>query len=177
MVKTFTALPEHFTMTDFDIHLADSSESYQMMQESKQLNFELIKANQVDAEMALGIMTAKNATQLKRRLDQAIKTKKAENNMIGQLQQQVQQYDSQIKQDQKTISDLQNEIQRLRSQVEANNQAKLQLDAKRVEIEEKEARDKKDFNDKQIEVKEKQLEAEIMQMWDGNPYNNQIRDV
>lgn len=177
LIKTFTALPEHFTMTDFDIHLADSAESYQMMQESKQLNFELIKANQVDAEMALGIMTAKNATQLKQRLDKAIKLKKAENNMIGQLQQQVQQYDSQIKQDQKTISDLQNEIKRLQSQVEANNQAKLQLDAKRVEIEEKEARDKKDFNDKQIEVKEKQLEAEIMQMWDGNPYNNQIRDV
>lgn len=177
LVKTFTALPEHFTMTDFDIHLADSSESYQMMQESKQLNFELIKANQVDAEMALGIMTAKNATQLKKRLDQAIKAKKAENNMMQQLEQQVQQYDSQIKQDQKTISDLQNEIKRLQSQVEANNQAKLQLDAKRVEIEEKEARDKKDFNDKSIEVKEKQLEAEMMQMWDGNPYNNEIRNV
>ena len=97
--------------------------------------------------------------------------------MIGQLQQQVQQYDSQIKQDQKTIADLQNEIKRLQSQVEANNQAKIQLDAKRVEIEEKEARDKKDFNDKTIEVKEKQLEAEMMQMWDGNPYNNEIRNV
>ena len=177
LVKTFTALPEHFTMTDFDIHLADSSESYQMMQESKQLNFELIKANQVDAEMAFGIMTAKNATQLKQRLSNAIQNKKAENNMINQLQQQVQQYDSQIKQDQKTISDLQNEIKRLQSQVEANNQAKIQLDAKRVEIEEKEARDKKDYNDKLIEVKEKQLDAEMMQMWDGNPYNNQIRDV
>ena len=177
LVKTFTALPEHFTMTDFDIHLADSAESYQMMQESKQLNFELIKANQVDAEMALEIMTAKNATQLKRRLDRAIKTKKAENNMINQLQQQVQQYDSQIKQDQKTIADLQNEIKRLQSQVEANTQAQIELDAKRVEIEEKEARDKKDFNDKTIEVKEKQLEAEIMQMWDGNPYNNEVRNV
>ena len=176
-IKTFTALPEHYTMTDFDIHLSDSSESYQMMQEAKQLNFELIKANQVDAEMALGILTAKNATQLKHRLDTAIKNKKAENNMIGQLQQQVQQYDNQIKQDQKTISDLQNEIKRLQSQVEANNQAKIQLDARRVATEEKEARDKKDYNDKLIEVKEKQLEAEIMQMWDGNPYNNQVRDV
>ena len=27
------------------------------------------------------------------------------------------------------------------------------------------------------EVKEKQLDAEIMQMWDGNPYNNEIRNV
>ena len=97
--------------------------------------------------------------------------------MLEQLQQQVQQYESDAKQAQKTISDLQNEIKRLQSQVEANNQAKLELEAQRVKIEEKEARDKKDYNDKLIGVKEKQLQSEIMQMWDGNPYNNQIRDV
>lgn len=177
LIKTFTALPEHFTMTDFDIHLSDSADSYEIMQTAKQLNIELVKNNQVDVEMAIDIITAKNETQLRRRLTKAIRQKKAENNMLEQLQQQVQQYESDAKQAQKTISDLQNEIKRLESQVEANNQAKLELDAKRVEIEEKEARDKKDYNDKLIDVKEKQLQSEIMQMWDGNPYNNQIRDV
>ena len=177
LVKTFTALPEHFTISDFDIHLSDSSESYEIMQTAKQLNVELIKSQQVDVEMVLDIISAKNETQLRRRLGKAIREKKAENNMLQQLQQQVQQYESDAKQAQKTISDLQNEIKRLQSQVEANNQAKLELDAQRVQIEEKEARDKKDYNDKLIDVKEKQLQAEIMQMWDGNPYNNQIRDV
>jgi competence protein ComGC len=80
---------------------------------------------------------------MKRRMSKAIREKKAENNMLEQLQQQVQQYESDAKQSQKTISDLQNEIKRLQSQVDANNDAKLQLDAKRVEIEEKEAIDKK----------------------------------
>lgn len=177
LIKTFTALPEHFTMTDFDIHIADSSESYAKLQTAQQLNIEFIKANAVDPEMAFDILDAKSLTEMKKRMNKAIREKKAENNMIEQLQQQVQQYESDAKQSQKTISDLQNEIKRLQSQVEANNDAKLQLDAKRVEIEEKEAIDKKDYNDKLIEVKERQIDAEIMQMWDGNPYNNQIRDV
>lgn len=177
LVKTFTALPEHFTMTDFDIHLEDSSKTYAKLQTAQQLNVEFVGNGLVDAEMSIDILDSKNFTQMKDRMKKAIRSKKAENNMIEQLQQQVQQYDTQAKEDKKTISDLQNEIKRLQSQIEANNQAQLELDAKRVAIEEKEARDKKDYNDKLIDVKEKQLHAEILQMWDGNPYNNQIRDV
>lgn len=164
LVKTFTALPEHFTMTDYDIHIADSSEAYVKLQTAQQMNFELIKGQMIDAEMAFDILDAKSLTSMKQRLNKAIKEKKAENNMIQQLQQQVQQYESNLKQDQKTISDMQNEIKRLQSQVEAATQAKIQIEQKRVEIEEKEAADKKDYNDKLIQVKEKQLDAEMMQL-------------
>ena len=177
LIKTFTALPEHFTVTDHDIHIADSSETYTKLQTANQLNFELIKGGQVDAEMAFDILDSKSLTQVKQRLSKAIKEKKAENNMMQQMQEQIQQYESNLKQDQKTISDLQNEIKRLQSQVEAAAQAKIQIEQKKVEIQEKEANDKKDYNDKLIKVKEKQLDAEMMQIWDGNPYNNQIRDV
>jgi chromosome segregation ATPase len=164
LVKTFTALPEHFTMTDYDIHIADSSEAYVKLQTAQQMNIEFIKGGLVDAEMAFDILDAKSLTEMKQKLNKAVREKKAENNMLQQLQQQVQQYESNLKQDQKTISDLENEIKRLQSQVEANNQAKIQIEQKRVEIEQKEAADKKDYNDKLIEVKEKQLDAEIMQM-------------
>lgn len=164
LIKTFTALPEHFTMTDYDIHLTDSAETYAKLQTAQQLNIEFIGNGLVDAEMALDILDSRNLTQMKQRMRKAVRSKKAENNMLQQMQQQIQQYDTQSKQDKKTISDLQNEIKRLQSQVDANNQAKIQLDAKRVEIEEKEARDKKDYNDKMAAVKEKQVEAEILQM-------------
>lgn len=177
LVKIFTALPEHFTVTDFDVHIADSSESYTMMQTAQQINAQLIQGGLVDASMALDIIFSKSPTQLKRRMNKAIAQKKAENDMIGQLQQQVQQYESDAKQAQKTIADLQNEIQRLQSQVNASTQAKIQNDSRKLDIEEQEVRDKKDYNDKLIEVKEKQLDAELAQIWDGNPYNNQIRDV
>jgi hypothetical protein len=177
LVKIFTALPEHFTLTDFDIHIADSSESYTMMQTAQQINAQLIQGGLVDASMALDIIFSKSPTQLKRRMNKAIAQKKAENDMIGQLQQQVQQYESDAKQAQKTIADLQNEIQRLQSQVNASTQAKIQNDSRKLDIEEQEVRDKRDYNDKLIEVKEKQLDAELAQIWDGNPYNNQIRDI
>ena len=177
LVKVFTALPEHFTMSDFDIHIEDSSESYIAMQNAQQINAQLIQGGLVDAEMALDIVFAKNPTQLKRRMNKAIAMKKAENNMIQQLQQQVQQYESDAKQTQKTISDLQNEIQRLQSQVNASTQAKIQNDQRKLDIEEQEVRDKKDYNDKLIEVKEKQLQAEILQIRDGNPYNDEIVNV
>lgn len=177
LVRTFTALPEHFTMTDYDIHIADSAEAYAKLQTAQQLNIEFIKGGLVDAGMAFDILDAKSLTEMKHRLDKATREKKAENNMMQQLQQQVQQYESDLKQNQKTISDLQNEIKRLQSQVEANNEAKMQIEQKRVEIEEQEAANQKDYNDKMIEVKEKQVDAEIMQMWDGNPYNNEIRNV
>ena len=177
LVKVFTALPEHFTMSDFDIHIEDSSESYVAMQNAQQINAQLIQGGLVDAEMALDIVFAKNPTQLKRRMNKAIAMKKAENNMIEQLQQQVQQYESDAKQTQKTISDLQNEIQRLQSQVNASTQAKIQNDQRKLDIEEQEVRDKKDYNDKLIDVKEKQLQAEILQIRDGNPYNDEIVNV
>ena len=43
-------------------------------------------------------------------------------------------------------------------------------------IEEQEMRDKKDYNDKQIEVKNKQLQVEYAQTFDNNPYNDEIKN-
>lgn len=177
LVKTFTALPEHYTLTDFDIHIQDSSEAYKMREDIKAINIELIKAGMVDVQDTLSIITAKNMTQLKKYVEQSIKNKKAENDMIGQLQQQVDQMTNEKKQYEQQMQQLNSEIQRLQSQIENNNREKLQIEKQKVAIDEQVAKDKKDYNDKLIEVKEKQLNAEILQIRDGNPYNDQIRDV
>lgn len=177
LVKTFTALPEHYTLTDFDIHIQDSSEAYKMREDIKAINIELIKAGMVDVQDTLSIITAKNMTQLKKYVEQSIKNKKAENDMIGQLQQQVEQMTNEKKQYEQQMQQLNSEIQRLQSQVENNNREKIQIEKQKVAIDEQVAKDKKDYNDKLIEVKEKQLNAEILQIRDGNPYNDQIRDV
>ena len=176
LIKTFTALPEHYTVTDFDIHIQDSTEVFQTKQEIRGLNTELIKAGMVDVADVINIATAKNVTELKRYIEKSIATKKAENDMTGQLQQQVEQLNNQIKQYESQIGEYNNQIKQLQSQVEQNNQAKLQLEQQRIAIEEKEARDKKDYNDKQIEVKEKQLQVEFAQLTDGNPYNDKLRN-
>ena len=177
LVKVFTALPEHYTLTDFDIHISDSSEVFETRQQILQLNVEFVKAGLVDAKDAIEIVRARNMTQLKRYIDKAIKDKKAENNMIGQLQQQVEQLTGEKKQYEQQIQQLTSQLQAMQNQLQNNSQQKLQIEQQRADIEEKIANDKKDYNDKLIEVKEKQLQAEIMQIRDGNPYNDQIKDV
>lgn len=177
LVKTFTALPEHYRMTDFDIHIEDSSESYQMREQLQASTTELIKAQFIDPVDLIEIVRAKNMTQLKRYLAKALADKKSENNMLGQLQQQVEQLTGQQKQYEKQIKQYEEQIQSLQKQLQNNSNRKMDIEQQRVQIEDRVARDKKDYNDKLIEVKEKQLQAEILQIRDGNPYNDQIRDV
>ena len=174
--KTFTALPEHYTITDFDIHIQDSTETFQTRQEIKGLNTEMIKAGMVDISDAINIATAKNITELKDYIEHSMATKKAENDTIGQLQQQLEQLNNQVKQYESQIGDYNNQIKQLQSQVDQNNAEKLELDRQRIAIEDREARDKKDYNDKQIKVKEDQLKIEAMQLTDGNPYNDKIHN-
>ena len=176
-VKIFTALPKYYTLTDFDIHIADSSETLRMREQIQAINVEFVKGGLVDAEDSVEIITAKNMTQLKRYIKKALAEKKAENNLVGQLQQQVEQMTAERKQYEQQLNQLTSQLQSLQKQLQTNNQQKLDIEQQRVNIENKIANDKKDYNDKIIEVKEKQLQAEILQIRDGNPYNDQIRDV
>lgn len=176
LVKIFTALPEHYTITDFDIHLQDSTESFQAKETIKGLAGEMIKGGLADAEMIVDIITAKNMTDLKKYVSDSLRNQKAENNMIQQLQQQVEQMTQQSKQYEQQIQQLTSQNQQLAKQLETNNQIKWELEKRRVTNEEKETRDKKDFNDKQIDIKNKQLQVEYAQLYDNNPYNDKIRD-
>ena len=175
--KVFTALPEHYTVTDYDIHIEDSAETYAMRQQLQSLNVEFIKAGMVDPNDSVAIMQAKNITQLRRYLDKALKEKKAENNMISQLQQQVEQMTAEKKQYEQQMQQLNSQLQSLQKQLQTNNQQKLQIEQQRVAIEKQVASDKKDYNDKMLELKDKQLTAEILQIRDGNPYNDEVRNI
>ena len=174
--KIFTAIPKYYTMTDFDIHIEDSTEAYKTREEIKALNIEFVKAGMVDPEVAIGVITSKNLTDLKQYVTKSLKIKKAENDMNVQLQQQIEQLNQQIAQYERQFGEFQNQIKQLSSQVQNNSAEKLELEKMRVRIEEQEANDKRDYNNKQIEVKEKQLQVEVAQMYDGNPYNNKIHD-
>lgn len=176
-IKVFTALPEYYTMTDFDIHIQDSSEVAQTKEEIKALNMELIKAQQVDVETALEISTAKNLTDMKNRVFAALKRKKAENDQLMQMQQQLQQIQQQAEEAQKQIQQLTQENKALQNKIVANNEQKNKLDAQRIEIEDQARQDKANYNDDLLKLKEKQLEIERLQMLDGNPYNDKVRDT
>lgn len=175
--KIFTALPEHYTITDFDIHIEDSTKSYQNVQSLVAISGELVKGGAADLQDITNIITASSTTELKKYIDKSIARKKEENNAINQLQQQVQQYEQNTKELQKNNQQLEQQIQQLNNQVQANSQAKLQLESDKLALEKERVRNEKDYNDKSIEVKQQQVQAQVTQMFDNNPYNDKIKTV
>lgn len=177
LTKTFVALPEHYTMTDFDLHIMDSTEMMQIKETMTNAGIELIKSGQADATMILDMALAKNPRQLKNNITRAVEIRKAENDQLGQAQQQIQQYEQQLKELQTQLNQMNQQNQQLQKEVEKNNQEKMQLEWKRLEIEEREVSDKRDYNDKVAKTKDRQVDLEYLQLNDGNPYNDKIKDV
>ncbi len=175
--QIFTSLPKYYTMTDFDIHIQDSTETFQAKENLRASAMELVKAGQADPSMLVNIMTARNITDLRSYIENAVKTQKQENNVIGQLQQQLQQFQQQVQEASKQINQLQEENQGLKKEIEKNNAQKLELEKRRVAIEEQEMRNTKDYNDKIIKNKERQVDIEYLQLNDGNPYNDKIKNT
>lgn len=175
--QIFTALPEHYTMTDFDIHIQDSTEAYQAKEGLKNASIELIKSGQADPTMLVNIMVARNATELKGYIDDAVKARKKENDVISQLQQQLQQMQQQTQQLETQLKQAQSENQTLQNEIKNNNTTKIELEKKRIAIEEQEMKNKKAIDERAIKNKERQIELEFLQLHDGNPYNDKIKDA
>ncbi len=176
-VETFTALPQHYTLTDYDLHIQDSTETLQARETIKMLNVELIKAGQADPEMIVNIVLSKNLTELKRYIEESMATKREENNQLNTLQEQLNQLDQQRQQLEQQVKQLSSENQSLQSRIERNNEAQIELEKKRVELEEKKMRNDKDTDDNTLKLKREQINVEYLQMSDNNPHNDKIKNV
>lgn len=175
--KVFTALPEYFTVTDFDIHIADSSETFQIKQDLKQTSVELIRAGAAGPDILVNILTAKNLTEIRDSINESMAERKAENDQIQQLTEQLKQaaemqknYENQIKQQQEELNKYQKEIQK-------NNSEKLEIEKQRVAIEKQKVDDSKEYNDKIAHEKARQVDLEYLQLSDNNPYNDAIKNI
>lgn len=171
-VKVFTALPEYFTVTDFDIHIASSTNVIQDMELIKQLIPEFIKAGNVDPSIIVEAITSRSLTELKTNISESLKKQREENNIIAQLQQQVEQLTQELQQ-------AQNQLQQAQSKIESLNEAKLQLEKAKLESESgvnwyKAKADKK-YKEGTIENDSKRVELEVAQMYDGNMHNNKVK--
>lgn len=175
--QIFTALPEYYTVTDFDVHIEDSAKSFQDVQSLRAISGELVRGGAADLSDVTNIMTASSMTELKRNIDRSIAKKKAENDMLNQMQQQIQQYEQSMQELQKNLQAMQQENAQLQKHVESNNQMKMQMEAERIAIERERVRNDKEYNDKAIEVKQQQIQAQVAQIYDANPYNDKIKEV
>ena len=175
--QIFTALPEYYTMTDFDIHIQDSTEAFQMRETLKAYCAELIKAGLANAELIVDMSAAKNLTELKMVVKDALEKQKAETGQMQQLQQQATQAEQTVKEYEKQIKQMQEQMQQMEKQLEKMNEEKLALERDRLELDKKIAADKHSYDMRVAEIKEQQAQAEIAQLYDGNPYNDKIKEV
>ena len=172
--KIFTALPKYFTVTDHDIHIITSSEVVKEMEQIKAVVPEFIKGGIVSADILMDIMTAKSLSEMKLKVNKAIKKQKAENNQIQQLTQQVEELQNNLQQ-------AQQQLQQAQSKVESLNEAKLQIEREKnqmqFQLDDYKNKTDRTFKESQAENDTKRTEIELMQLYDGNPYNDEVKNV
>lgn len=172
--KVFTAPSKFFTMTDYDIHITDTSEVIKEQELLKQLGMELTKGGIADVELVVEVFTASGLTKMKSDLKKALFIKKQENNQLQQLNEQVGQMDSQLKQAGSEMSKLQQEVQKL-------NAEKLELEKQKLQFEKElgwyKAKSEDSYKKGMLEWNKKRVELEGLQLLDSNPNNYEIRDI
>ena len=172
--KIFTALPEHFTVTDYDIHVVSSTEVMEDIQTIKSMVPELVKMQAITPDIIVEALTSKSLTDLKYRIQKAMKLQKEENNQIMQLSQQLEEAQQQLQQMQGELQKSQQKVQQLDERRLMLEQEKIQLD---YQVNWLKATSDKTYKERQMDIEEKRTEVEIMQLRDGNPYNDKIKDI
>lgn len=169
--KTFTALPEYFTITDYDIRIITSSDIVRDLEQIKAIIPAFVKSGGLPPDIIIEAITCDSIPDLKQKIRKAMKVQKEEGNQISQLTQQVEQLQSQLQ-------EASNQIKKYESKIEQLNQNKLQLEQQdmnmKYQIEWYKAHTDRDYKEATAEEQKKRTEAEIKQMYDGNPYNDKI---
>lgn len=172
--QIFTALPEHFTHTDYDIHVVMNSEITKDLESIKQIVPEFVKANAMDPLTVFDVMTCKSLTDAKYKVRVAMQKAKEENNQIGQLQQQLQQAQQQLQQ-------LQQQVEQSQKKIEQLNEQKLQIEAQKMQlnyqVEQYKAQTDRTFKEATAKNDTKRTEIELLQLRDGNPYNDEVKNI
>lgn len=173
-VRVFTALPEHFTMTDYDIHITNSQDIVKDTEQLRALVPEFIKAGQMDPESIIDLATSKSITSIKTNMHKSMRKQKQENSQLQQLMKQLEETQQQLKQSQ-------SELEKASKKVEQLNEAKLQLEREKIEkdyqIRQYEARTERDYRENVAKNDNKRTEIELLQLSDGNPYNDKIAQI
>ena len=172
--QIFTALPEHFTITDYDIHITSSTQVMEDLQTLKQMIPEFVKSQALAPDIIFEAMTSKSLSDLKYKVKKAMQIQKEENNQIQQLSQKLEEAQQQAKQ-------LQQELQKTQQKVQQLDETRLKLEQEKIQLDYQvnwfKAQTDRTYRDRQMDIEEKRTDIEIAQMRDGNPYNDQIRMI
>lgn len=172
--RVFTALPKHFTHTDYDVHITSSTQIMQEMKNIQAIMMEFIKSGQLAPDVIVDALTARSMTELKSKIGLAVSKQKKETTQTAQMQQQLEEMQKQLQQ-----AGQQN--QQLQQKVESLNEAKIQIEQQKVkddtDINWYKARTERDFKSTQADNDTKRTDIEYAQIYDGNNLNDQVKNV
>ena len=169
--KVFTALPEYFTLSDYDRHIVTSSDLTKQLEQLKAIIPEFVKVGAIPPDLIMEALTCQSLTDFKIRVKKAFEKQKAENNQLQKLQQESEQLQQQLQEASKQIKEAQTKIQSL-------NEAKLKLEAEKnkaeVELNWYKAKTDRQYKEAKAEQDAKRTRIELLQLHDGNPYNDEV---
>lgn len=172
--KVFTIDPQKFSFTDYDVHIADNSDIVKDMQKIETMTYEFIKAGNVDADVIIEGVTAESLSDFKYDLLKSISKKKEEANQSNEMLQKIQQYEQELAKAQK-------EIQALTKKANDIEQAKLQVKTdeinKKYDVQKEANETTKEKVNNDYELDKKRTDIEYGQLFDGNPYNNKVKNA
>ena len=172
--RVFTALPEHFVFSDHDIHISTTTDTIKDLEYIRQIIPEFIKNGALESDIIFDVITTKSLSEIKKQVKKALKKRKEENNQIQQLTQQNEQLQQQLKEMQQQLKKYQETEQQLQ-------QAQLQLSKEKSAVESEiqwyKAKTDRQYKEASIEEQKRRTNIEINQQYDGNPYNDRIRQI
>lgn len=172
--KVFTALPEHFTLTDYDIHIVSSTEVMQDLQSLKAVIPDLIKSQLLSPDIIFEALTSKSLSDLKYKVQKALQKQKEENNQIQQLSQKLEETQQQMQQ-------LQGELQKAQAKVQQLDEDRIKLETDKIQLQYQvdwyKAQTDRTFKERQMDIEDQRTKIELAQLHDGNPYNDKVKQL
>lgn len=172
--KIFTALPEHFTISDHDVRIITSSDVIKDIETVKSIIPEFVKSGGLPPDIIIEAVTSKSLPDLKYKIRDAMKRQKEEMNQIQQLAQKSEELEQQLK-------ETTNQLKQATQKIESLNEAKLQLEQQKMQMEYKieqfKAQTDRTYKEASAEQDRRRTDIEIQQLYDGNPYNDPIKNI
>ena len=172
--KVFTALPEYFTITDYDIHVVNTQDIVKDTEQLRSMVPQFIQSQIIDPEVIIDIATSKSLSYIKTTLHKSIRKQKQENNQMQQLAQQLEQSKQQLQQ-------MEEQLKQTKMKLEKLNEAKLQIEREKIqkdyELTMYKNKTERDYKENVAKNDDRRTSIEIMQLTDGNPYNDKVLDV
>lgn len=169
--KIFTALPDNFTTTDFDVHVTANSDIAKDLETIKAIVPQLMQSGMMGMDTIFEVMTSKSLSQAKSSVRKATDKFKKENDQLKQAQEQLMQFQQQLQQ-------LQQQNQQLTQQLQQYDERKMKLEEQKaaddVKIRWFNAQTERSSVNNENKNDDKRTEAEIEQLNDGNPNNDRI---